>query len=178
VAHPEFAYMLWTPYPLGATGVSANGFTATWAEPLVGHAYILQVATDSLFSTFVPGYEGYNAGDSNALAIGGLAPGTNYYYRLRTVLQNGFSMFSPANMVSTVSAQPQATTASISIENSSVRLEITSLPRVSAYRIYASDTPDGTYIDVSAEGNFDGTGWSCSVGEHSRRFYRVYGVWE
>ncbi len=178
VDHPEFAYMLWTPYPLGATGVSANSFTATWAEPLVGHAYILQVATDSLFSTFVPGYEEYNAGDSSALTIGGLAPGTSYYYRLRTVLQNGFSMFSPAYMVSTVSAQPQATTASISIENSSVRLEITAIPGLSAYRIYASDTPDGAYSDVSAEGTFDDTGWNCTVGDHPKRFYRVYGAWE
>ncbi len=178
VDHPEFAYRLWTPYPQGATGISATGFTANWSQPITGSTYYLQVSTSPSFESFVSGFSNYNAGTTTSKVINGLTSGTTYYYRLRTFFQNGYSMYSPAYEVSTTSLEPQPTTALISIQGDNVVLGITALPGALSYKVYASDSPYGTYSDVSSQGSFNGTIWTCPVGELPRRFYRVYGVWQ
>ncbi|MCB5259898.1 MAG: endonuclease [Candidatus Cloacimonetes bacterium] len=178
VDHPEFAYMLWTPYPLGATTVTTSSFTANWNQPIIGSAYYLQVATDPEFTSFVSGYNNFNAGTSTSKVISGLSSGSTYYYRLRTAFQNGYSMYSPAQMVTTISPEPQATTASININNGNVILTITSVPGATAYLVFASDEPYGEFGDVSAQGSFDGNVWTSPVGEITQRFFKVYGVWE
>jgi hypothetical protein len=81
-------------------------------------------------------------------------------------------------MVTTISPEPQATTASININNGNVILTITSVPGATAYLVFASDEPYGEFGDVSAQGSFDGNVWTSPVGEITQRFFKVYGVWE
>lgn len=178
VDHPEFAYRLWTPYPQNVTGLSTSGFTLNWSTPISGTSYYLQVSTDPEFNSFVTGYSNYNAGSSTSKTISGLAGATTYYCRLRTFFESGYSMYSPVYEVTTISPEPIATTASISIQEDNVVLTISPVQGANAYRVYAADDPYAEFSDVSAQGTFTGNSWSSPVGELPRRFYKVYGVWE
>ena len=80
--------------------------------------------------------------------------------------------------VTTISPEPIATTASISIQEDNVVLTISPVQGANAYRVYAADDPYAEFSDVSAQGTFTGNSWSSPVGELPRRFYKVYGVWE
>jgi hypothetical protein len=46
-----------TPVVSEATGISASGFTANWGAASGATKYYLDVATDSSFQTYVPGFE-------------------------------------------------------------------------------------------------------------------------
>jgi hypothetical protein len=47
-----------------------------------------------------------------------------------------------------------------------------------SYKIYSSDDPYGTFIEVSGDGIFSGTSWSAPVGTDQKKFYYVVGVSE
>lgn len=180
IDHPEFAYMLWTPYPQGATNVSTDSFIAHWSVPITGESYWLQVATDSLFTSFISGYASYNAGTATTKAISGLSAGSTYYYRLRTNFGSNYSIYSPFQMVRTTALipDPVPTTLIISIIDGSVQLNITPIATAIGYKIYASDNPYTGFSDVSAEGNFTGLVWNSTAVDLPRRFYKAYAVWE
>ncbi|MDI3504557.1 MAG: hypothetical protein PWP64_1493 [Candidatus Cloacimonadota bacterium] len=179
IDHPEFAQMLWTPYPQTATNISNTGFTATWSEPISGQAYYLQVAMDSLFTDFVSGFANYNAGTNTEIELTGLDQGSTYYYRLRTFLGSGYSMYSPFAQVSTTAPDPVPTTLSIEITSGAVCLRLTPVNTATAYRVFAADQPDDTFSDITEEGNFsDDTTWSCAVAENRKRFFKAYAIWE
>lgn len=180
IDHPEFAYMLWTPYPQGATNIAADSFIAHWSQPITGASYWLQVAADSLFTSLVSGYSSYNAGTATTKAISGLSAGTTYYYRLRTNFGSNYSIYSPFMRVTTTMdiPEPLPTTLSISIAAGQVLLDITPVPTALGYKIYASDNPYTGFSDVSAQGVFTGLQWSCAVADLPRRFYKAYAVWE
>ncbi len=180
IDHPEFAYMLWTPYPQGATDIGTGSFIATWSAPIVGESYWLQVATDSLFTSLVNGYASYNAGTATTKAINGLSEGSTYYYRLRTNFGSNYSIYSPFMRVTTDVdiPEPVPTTLSISIVDGSVQLSITPVATALRYIIYASDNPYTGFIDISAEGSFAGLEWTSAVADLPRRFYKACAVWE
>ncbi|MDD3533015.1 MAG: endonuclease [Candidatus Cloacimonetes bacterium] len=179
IDHPEFAYMLWTPYPQSATNLQTDSFTAHWSAPITGESYWLQVATDSLFTSPVSGYSSYNAGIATNKAISGLSAGTTYYYRLRTNFGSNYSIYSPFMRVTTMDIpEPVSTTLSISVTGGQLLLDITPVPTALGYKIYASDNPYTGFSDVSAEGVFTGIQWSCAVADLPRRFYKAYAVWE
>jgi len=179
IDHPEFAQMLWTPYPQGSTTISTTGFTATWSQPISGQGYYLQVATDSLFSSFVSGYANYNAGTSTQAQLSGLEEGTTYYYRLRTFFGSGYSMYSPFASVTTDFPDPVATTLTLEIIDSAVVLNLTPVAGATAYQILAAENPDGTFSEVTSEGNFTGTTiWTSPVADIPRRFYKAFALWD
>ena len=180
IDHPEFAYMLWTPYPLTATNISTDSFIATWSVPITGSSYWLQVATDSLFTSLVTGYSSYNAGTATAKAISGLSDGTTYYFRLRTNFGSNYSIYSPFFRVTTDmnTPEPVPTTLTIFVVDGQVQLDITPVATALGYKIYASDNPFAGFTDVSAEGDFIGLEWTSAVADLPRRFYKAYAVWE
>ena len=67
-----------TPY-----SASCTGFTAQWAWAANAINYILDVATDSGFTSIVSGYNNLSVGDVLSYTITGLNPATTYYYRVR-----------------------------------------------------------------------------------------------
>jgi Fibronectin type III domain len=79
------------PRALKATNVTATSFTANWTAVAAATGYRLDVATDSSFSSYVPGYQNLDVGNTTTHNVTGLSANTNYYYRLRAYNANGAS---------------------------------------------------------------------------------------
>ena len=73
------------------------GFIANWSPLSGATAYLLDVSTNSAFSTFVSGNQARNVGNVSSFAVSGLTPNTFYYYRVRAVYSIGTS--SSSNVV-------------------------------------------------------------------------------
>ncbi len=72
--------------PVGTTtAITSSGFTANWSAPTLGtfNNYILEVSTNSGFTSFVSGYNNKNVGSSTSFDITGLSPFSTYYWRVR-----------------------------------------------------------------------------------------------
>ena len=73
------------PVSLAASNIGNYGFTAVW-QPVSGWTpsnYILDVSTNSSFTSFVTGYSSLNVGNVTSVNVTGLASGTSYFYRVR-----------------------------------------------------------------------------------------------
>ncbi len=80
------SYAMVLPVVKNATNIGRNGFSANWTASLIGTAekYLLDVATDSVFTVFVQGFNGRNVETAvRTFVIGSLTENTTYYYRLR-----------------------------------------------------------------------------------------------
>ena len=66
-----------------ASGINDGGFTANWQAHPAAIGYLLDVATDSGFMSFVPGYNNLDVGNVLSEVIINLEANTNYYYRVR-----------------------------------------------------------------------------------------------
>jgi len=89
------------PVATAATSVTARGFTANWSAASRATSYRLDVATDSAFTSYVMGYQDLTVSDTSQ-TVGGLAPATAYYYRVRAANTEGAS--SNSNTITTTSA--------------------------------------------------------------------------
>ncbi len=79
------------PAELWATGVMTNGFTANWSYVAEAANYLLDVATENGFGTFVTGYSNRNVGAVTAFAVTGLEKDETYYCRVRAANAIGTS---------------------------------------------------------------------------------------
>jgi Fibronectin type III domain len=69
--------------PVTAMAPTRSSFMATW-EPVSGATgYRLDVSTSSSFTSYVSGHQDLDVGNVTSRIIGGLSPGTTYYYRVR-----------------------------------------------------------------------------------------------
>jgi len=91
------------PTALSATNVTANSFTTNWASVSLATGYRLDVAVDSAFTNYVPGYQDLDVGNTTSRNVTGLAGNTFYYYRVRVYNANGTS---PNSNVITVKTRP------------------------------------------------------------------------
>jgi len=87
------------PTANAAIGISQTDFTANWSSVAGATSYVLDVATDAAFTSFVPGYSNLNVGLVTNYNVTGLTCGTTYYYRVRAV---GCAATSPNSNVITV----------------------------------------------------------------------------
>ena len=106
--------VLTLPGPLvaiAASSVTQNSFVANWSAVTGATSYEIDVATDSGFTTFVPGYNSFSVA-SNSTSVTDLSPGTTYYYQVRSV--NGTGSSSSSNTISqiTIPANPSSSPAS------------------------------------------------------------------
>ncbi|MCK6617497.1 MAG: hypothetical protein L6Q51_07610 [Cyclobacteriaceae bacterium] len=89
-----------TPLALDANPIGINSFTAKW-DPANGAAsYILDVSTQSDFSTHLTGYPN-NEGSVLEKLITGLTANSSYYYRVKAVNGTGESPYSNVKPVQT-----------------------------------------------------------------------------
>jgi len=68
---------------IAATDVLDNSFTANWNAASGVTTYEFDLSTASDFSTYVNGYQAYQV-TGTSIAVSGLTAGTNYYYRVRS----------------------------------------------------------------------------------------------
>jgi hypothetical protein len=62
----------------------SNGLQLDWNQVTNASGYYLDISTNSSFSSFVSGYNGYDVGyQTNSFYAGGLSSGIIYYYRIR-----------------------------------------------------------------------------------------------
>jgi phosphodiesterase/alkaline phosphatase D-like protein len=79
------------PRASNAGQVTATSFTAKWHSVSGATGYRLDVATDSSFVNYVPGYQDLDVGNTTSRTVTGLTANTNYYYRLRAYNAGGTS---------------------------------------------------------------------------------------
>jgi hypothetical protein len=71
------------PTALDAELIGCDSFMALWEEETEATGYYLDVATDSLFTSFVSGYQNLDVGNITQYKITGLLSTIYYYYRIR-----------------------------------------------------------------------------------------------
>lgn len=92
-----------TPGTPTASAVSQTQFTASWtASSTSGVNYILDVATDAGFTTFVSGYQAKNVGTTLTDNVSGLSANTTYYVRVRANLAGCISLNSSTLTITTL----------------------------------------------------------------------------
>lgn len=87
-----------SPVANPGTSISKNSFNANWNIVSGATSYFLDVATNSTFTNFVPGYNNLNVGSATSHTITGLTCQTQYYFRIRALNDCGISAYS--NVVS------------------------------------------------------------------------------
>jgi phosphodiesterase/alkaline phosphatase D-like protein len=71
------------PNAQSATNVTSSSFNANWRSVSGATGYLLDVATDSAFINYVPGYSNFDVGNVTSHNVAGLNANTIYYYRVR-----------------------------------------------------------------------------------------------
>ncbi|HTR98594.1 MAG TPA: fibronectin type III domain-containing protein, partial [Bacteroidota bacterium] len=106
------------PKALPATNVTEASFTANWDTAATATAYLLDVATDTAFTTFVPGLNGLNVGSVATWNVSGLTGATKYFYRVRATNATGTSGSSNIISLLTIPFPPVATAATSVMQTS------------------------------------------------------------
>ena len=73
------------PVPGSGQDVTYQSFTAGWSSVAAAVSYRLDVASDAAFILLLPGFSDLDVGSSLTAAVPGLAAGTTYYFRVRSV---------------------------------------------------------------------------------------------
>ncbi|MFL6506042.1 MAG: trypsin-like serine protease [Candidatus Udaeobacter sp.] len=87
-----------------ATYVAAHSFRANWRSVRAATGYILDVATNNSFTSYVPGYQHLNVGNTLSRSVAGLSASTTYYYRVRAY--NGSGTSGNSNVISVTTLPP------------------------------------------------------------------------
>jgi phosphodiesterase/alkaline phosphatase D-like protein len=72
-----------SPTSNAASNQSQTGFRANWSTASGASGYRLDVSTNNTFSSFVPGYNSLDAGNTTSMDATGLTCNTTYYYRIK-----------------------------------------------------------------------------------------------
>nr|WP_288833324.1 T9SS sorting signal type C domain-containing protein [uncultured Flavobacterium sp.] len=153
------------PSTAGAYSATCNGFTAQWGYASNATNYILDVATDSGFTSIVSGYNNLSVGNVLSYIITGLNPATTYYYRVRA---SGCSTsVSSATMNYTTSPVPASVPVVIGTSNSNCS---------NGLQLDWNQVTDATgyYLDISTNNSFSSfvSGYnSYNVGYQTSNFY-------
>ncbi len=142
VAVTTLPYPPAAPVAIAAVNVTASGFAAKWNAAATATSYRLDISTNSVFDSFVSGYQDANVGNFTSKVVSGLTPGTTFYYRVRAANAGGTSGNSGTIAVTTIPPAPVADPAT-SITNTSFVANWEAAPGATGYR-----------LDVSISTNF------------------------
>jgi hypothetical protein len=166
------------PVTSAPTAVTCNSFTANWLSSPGATTYLLDVATDALFTSFLAGYNNLNVGAVTSRIINGLPSSTTYYYRIRAVFSVCPTGSSNIQMAITGPPMPPALDAlgASNIGSSSFTAHWSSEPTAIAYFLDVSKEPlfvaclsGFNNLNVGLSTQFPVTGLGCD----STYYYRV-----
>jgi M6 family metalloprotease-like protein len=141
-----FTTPLHAPFAYSASKILQTGFTANWGSSLNATGYNLDVATNSLFTTFVPGYNNKDIGNLTSATVTGLITNTTYYYRVRAYGTGGTSANS--NMITTATLEYPPPAPIVNVATNILQTSFT------ANWSSSSTTTTGYQLDVSANSAF------------------------
>jgi len=126
------------PIALPATNVTGHTFFANWTSVEGVTRYLYDLSTDSLFGSFVTGYQNKIV-DADSLMVSGLTSETYFYYRIRSLVVSDTSAYSNRVAIKTLVG-----------EFSEIASDLTG--------VYSSATSEGDYdndgdIDIIMAGN-------------------------
>ena len=79
-----------------------TSFMASWSRVSGANGYVLDVSTNSSFTTYLDGYRGLDIGNTTGRLVTGLKQGTTYYYRVRAYNAAGVGSYSEVQTATTV----------------------------------------------------------------------------
>lgn len=123
-----------------ATATTASSFTANWLVGIGASNYLLDVSTNSGFTSFVAGYNNILTGNVLTKSITGLSANTLYYYRLRS--SDGLSS-AYSNTITAYTYAPPTANASSSITANTFNASWATVSGATGY-----------YIDVATDNAF------------------------
>lgn len=94
------------PEAIAATDIHANRFNANWQASNRATGYRLDVASDTAFTHFVPGFQNRDVGNVLTAIVVNIAPLTTYHYRLRAYNAGGTTINSNVIHVTTPIVPP------------------------------------------------------------------------
>lgn len=173
------------PVAIAASGIGFTGFTANW-NAVPGFAnYQFDLSLSPTFATYVGAYQNYPV-SSTSLLISGLSSGITYYYRVKTMLDLAYSVYS--NVISTQTDAityldaPLATDATaVSHEGFTARWE--AVTGAEGYRIDVYSGDGGTttdliiseYVEGSSNNKYleiyNGTGATVDLSSYKIKLY-------
>jgi len=113
------SYAMVVPTANAANNITTTSFTANWTQPSIGitEKYLLDVSTESDFSSFVGSYQNYDCGTNLFANIEGLAAGTTYYFRVRSEKASVTQQGGNSNTISETTLSVYTISASVNPEN-------------------------------------------------------------
>jgi len=111
---------LFTAEALQAGDTSSTAFLAKWTNPGAGYTVVLDVSTNSGFTTKVSGYNEKPVTGLSETEVSGLSPVTIYYYRIKVTDDKSNSVYSNTITVKTRVAKPLVNAGSQVTESSFV----------------------------------------------------------
>lgn len=111
------AQSLSAPSGLSSSAVQSTSFVLSWSGVAGASYYKIDIATDSSFSSLVPGWNNFDAGGSTSVSVTGLTGGTTYYCRVRAGNTAGVSSSSATYSLTTPAWDPNADTDGDGVSN-------------------------------------------------------------
>lgn len=135
IDHPEFVRMIWAPSIVSTQMIDSLSFTINLSPAVNAQSYVLDVSTNSQFSSYVTGYQSANIGNNSSYVVTVPATNTFYYCRLRSFFTAGYSM--------------NSSTASVYVYNTSANEEEAVFPQLVMGNIYPNPMHKSATIEFA-----------------------------
>lgn len=113
-AQSSFNTVPQAPAVAAASAITAYSLQANWGTATGSTNFLVDVATDAGFTSYVPGFTSLVAGNVLSVSVTGLSPAVSYYYRVRTQAPGGTSTNSATQSTASIATTATVSTASIS----------------------------------------------------------------